>query len=330
MTKTRKKESISAPLDDEGLRQARLEDADLAERVRAWTGEAFAKNTQRAYRADWADFTDWCDGENLVPLPAEASTVAAYIEALAATHKIATIQRRLVSIKKAHRGIGVETPTTDPLVRLAWRAIRRRIGVAQEPKAPLLINDVRSMVGTLDSDLAGLRDRALLLLGFAGAFRRSELVAVRKGDLEFNPDGVTVRIRKSKTDQESRSRRVGVPFGTSTATCPVRALLAWLEASGITGGPVFRSLQRGRLGRIALSDKSVALVVKRAAEAAGLSPERYAGHSLRAGLATSAAIAGASERSIMKQTGHTTEKMVRRYIRDADLYRENAAESTGL
>ena len=309
----------------------RLGDAELAERVRAWTSEAFSKNTQRAYKADWRHFEEWCDAANLVPLPAEPSTVAAYVDALAATHKAATIQRRLVSIKKAHRGAGLEVPTDDPLVKLAWRAVRRRIGVAQDAKAPLLTNDVKAMVAKLPSTRAGARDRALLLLGFSGAFRRSELVALRVGDLEFNTDGVTVRIRKSKTDPESRGRKVGIPFGRSSASCPVRAARAWLDGAGITTGPVFRAMQRGgRVGRAALSDRAVALVVKRVARAAGLDPRRYAGHSLRAGLATAAAIAGASERSIMKQTGHVSEKMVRRYIRDADLYRDNAARTAGL
>jgi site-specific recombinase XerD len=310
-----------------------LRDRDLQEPrggSAVWASEAFAKNTQRAYRTDWNHFADWCDAQDRVDLPAEPATLAAYVDALAATHKASTIQRHLVSISKAHRARGVDTPTTDPLVKLAWRAVRRRIGVAQEGKAPLLTNDVRAMVAQLPATRTGLRDRALLLVGFSGAFRRSELVALTRRDLEFTSDGVTVRVRRSKTDPEARGRKLGIPFGRSEATCPVRALRAWLDSAKITTGPVFRGVRRGRVARTALSDKAVAFVVKRAALAVGLDPARYAGHSLRAGLATAAAIGGASERSIMKQTGHQSEKMVRRYIRDAELYRDNAAAATGL
>jgi len=166
--------------------------------------------------------------------------------------------------------------------------------------------------------------------GFSDAFRRSELVALTCRELEFTSDGVTIRIRRSKTDPEARGRKLGIPLGRFGVACPVRALRAWLDSTKITTGPVFRCVRRGRVARTALSDKTVALVVKRAALAAGLDAARYAGHSFRAGLATAAAIGGISDRSILRQTGHQSEKMVRRYIRDAELYRDNAATATGL
>jgi integrase len=187
------------------------------------------------------------------------------------------------------------------------------------------------MLEALPNTRVGLRDRALLLLGFAGAFRRSELVGLDVADLEFARAGVIVTLRKSKTDQEGRSRRLGIPFGSSEQTCPVRSVQAWLEAARISEGPVFRSLDRFQQVQGArLSDKAVALIIKRRAKAVGLDPARYAGHSLRAGLATSAAAAGASERVIMSQTGHRSADMVRRYIRDGSLFTSNPAGMVGL
>jgi integrase len=177
----------------------------------------------------------------------------------------------------------------------------------------------------------GLRDRALLLLGFAGAFRRSELVGLDVTDLELSSGGLVVTLRRAKTDQEGRSRRVGIPYGSSERTCPVRSLQAWLDSARISDGPVFRSLDKfQRVQNRRLSDKAVARIVKRRAAAVGLDPARYAGHSLRAGLATSAAAGGASERVIMAQAGHRSADMVRRYIRGGNLWRENAASLAGL
>jgi integrase len=205
--------------------------------------------------------------------------------------------------------------------------IRRTLGKAQNAKPPTLVDDLKRMLEKLPATRLGLRDRALLLLGFAGAFRRSELVSLDVADLEFTRAGLVVTRRKSKTDQEGRSRRLGVPYGSSEQTYPVRSLQAWLESARITDGPVFRALdrfQRVQPGR--LSDKAVALVVKRRAKAVRLDPARYAGHSLRAGLATSAAAAGASRRVIMSQTGHRSADMVRRYIREGSLFRGEWAD----
>jgi site-specific recombinase XerD len=187
------------------------------------------------------------------------------------------------------------------------------------------------MVEGLGTDPAGCRDRALLLLGFAGALRRSELVGLDVADFTEGTDGFTVRLRRSKTDQEGAGRTVGIPYGTNSATCPVRAWRAWLEVSGITEGPAFRSVDRhGHLGATGLSAQVVALVLKRHAAQAGLDPKEVAGHSLRAGLATSAAAAGVPERVIADQTGHKGTAMLRKYIREGSLFRENAASAVGL
>jgi integrase len=187
------------------------------------------------------------------------------------------------------------------------------------------------MVDAADVGLIGSRDRALILLGFAGAFRRSELVGLDIEDCAFGKDGLTVMLRRSKTDQDGAGRKIGIPYGSNPETCPVRVLQSWLEQAALTTGPVFRSINRdGRVQVGRLSPADVARIVKKLADRAGLDAANYAGHSLRAGHATSAAIAGASERSIMNQTGHRSVQMVRRYIRDGSLFRENSAGKLGL
>lgn len=303
----------------------------LEESARDFIGAARAENTTRAYRSDWADFTTWCESHAVASLPAAPDTVALYITDRAATLKASTIQRRIVAISQAHQAAGLDTPTSAAVVKTVWRGIRRTLGTAPDQKSAATVDVIRSMVGTLPATVAGRRDRAILLLGFAGAFRRSELVALDMNDLDFHCDGVTVTIRHSKTDQESEGRQVGIPYGQNVHTCPVRALVAWIEELGETTGPVFRAVtQRGNIADARLSDRTVALTVKRAAKAAGLDPAGFAGHSLRSGLATSAAAAGVPERHIMDQTGHKSERMVRMYIRRGSLYRNNAAAAVGL
>jgi integrase len=198
-------------------------------------------------------------------------------------------------------------------------------------KAAALIDDIRRMVDAAGAGLIGVRDRALILLGFAGAFRRSELVALDLADCSFGKDGLTVALRRSKTDQEGQGRKVGIPYGSNPGTCPVRNMQEWIQQAGISSGPVFRSINRhGQVQPAGLAGIDVARIVKKLAVKAGLDAAKFAGHSLRAGHATAAAIAGASERSIMNQTGHRSVQMVRRYIRDGSLWRENSAGRLGL
>lgn len=305
---------------------------ELARQARDYAARSRAPNTKRAYQNDWRDFTSWCEEQGLQPLPATPQTIALYLTARAETHRVSTLQRRLSAISQAHKAAGYPPVSTreEPL-HSVWMGIKREKGTAQQGKAPVVTEELRAMVTTLPDTLLGIRDRALLLLGFAGAFRRSELVSLDVDDLNMTRDGLIVTLRRSKTDQEGQGQKIGIPYGSNPTTCPVRALQAWLEASGITEGPLFRSIDRhGNLQPGRLSDKAVALVVKRRAEAVGLDPSKYSGHSLRAGLATSAAAAGASERAIMNQTRHRSVMMVRRYIRDGSLFRENAAAMVGL
>jgi site-specific recombinase XerD len=310
--------------------QAALE--TITSRTRSYAEQSLSQNTRRAYTSDWSHFTAWCAGVGFDPLPAAPETVALYITSLVEQgRKASTVQRRLTAISQAHKTAGYATPTTSPGVRAVWSGIRREHGTAQAGKAPVMTADLRAMVETLPDSLSGLRDQALLLVGFAGGFRRSELVALDTTDVQETADGLVVTIRRSKTDQDGQGRRIGLPYGSNPATCPVRALRAWYAASGITAGPLFRPINRhGQLQGRRLTAQSVALVVKRVAEAAGLDPARFSGHSLRSGLATSAAAAGVSERSIMNQTGHKSVVMVRKYIREGSLFRDNAAAGVGL
>jgi integrase len=313
---------------------------DLSEELRrtaaqatAFAANAQAHNTTRAYRADWADWTTWCSDRDLVALPAAPETVALYLtDLIGRGRKPATLARRLVAIAKAHELAGHDpSPTSSAKVRTVWAGIRRTVGTAQTGKAAVLVEDLRAMLAALPSSLRGKRDRALLLIGFAGAFRRAELVSLDVADLTFERAGLRVLLRKSKTDQEGKGRALGIPNGRHPNTCPVRALRAWLDAATITTGPVFRAVERDdQVAAGRLTAGVVGTVVKQAARAAGLDAAQYGGHSLRAGLATSAAAAGASERAIMAQTGHKSVTMVRRYIRDGELWRDNAAGAVGL
>lgn len=306
--------------------------AAAVNRAQAYAAYAKAAATRRAYASDWRDFQGWCSSKGLSCLPAGPESVALYIADLAEQHKPATIGRRMAAIAARHKACGYESPASmrHGAVASVWHGIRRTHGVAQSAKAPVLVENLRHMVGSLRPGVIGIRDRALLLVGFAGAFRRSELVGLDLDDVQFTSDGLVVTLRRSKTDQEGEGRKVGLPYGSTPETCPVRAVRAWIEASGIESGPLFRSITRHGKVQGRLSGFAVALVVKQYANAAGLGAAAYSGHSLRAGLVTSAAIAGASERSIMSQTGHRSTAMVRRYVRDANLFRENAAAKVGL
>ena len=303
----------------------------LIEQVRIYVRASKAENTLRGYQSDWRDFCGWCESQDVRPLPATPETVASYIAECAERLKVGSLQRRLNAIAEAHKAVGLDSPASAGIVRNTLKGIKRTHGTAAVQKAPALTEDVRAMVDVADAGLIGARDRALILLGFAGAFRRSEMVGLDAADCAFSKDGLTIALRRSKTDQEGAGRRVGIPYGSNPETCPVRVIQAWMEQAGVADGPLFRSLNRhGQVQAGRLSGIDVARVVKKLADRAGLDAAKCAGHSLRAGHATSAAVAGASERSIMNQTGHRSVQMVRRYIRDGNLFRENSAGKLGL
>jgi integrase len=315
----------------QGRAVARLE--DLARRARAFMDAAKAENSRRAYRSDWCHFEEWCRSHGLVSLPATPETVALYMTALAGDHKPASLQRKLTSITKAHQAAGFTTPASlqNAVVSETLKGIRRSLGTAQPGKEPLLTADIVKMLDALDEGRLGCRDRALLLMGFAGGFRRSELVSLDVGDINETADGLVVRVRRSKTDPEGKGTSVALPYGSTAAKCPVRSYRVWINAAGIADGPAFRSVDRhGRVSRGRMNAGSVARLIKRAADAAGLDPASYAGHSLRAGFATQAFLNGASEVSIMRQTRHKSLNTLRKYIRDRSLFRDNPAGKLGL
>src|ERR1017187_7643897 len=290
--------------------------AEIADRASEFIQQSKSKNTIRAYRADWDHFTAWCKSHGQASLPASADTVALYVADLAASLKPSTITRRISSISQAHQIAGMESPTRAAKVRLVLAGIRRTLGTAQEAKTPVLVDDLKRMIARLPEGLLGVRDRALLLIGFAGGSRRSELTALDRDAVEITRDGLVVTIRRSKTDQEAEGRKIGVPYGSNPATCPVRSFQEWLEKSGISEGPLFRPISRhGKMAATQLSEAAVGDVVKKYVEALGLDASHFAGHSLRSGLATSAAAAGASERSIMNRSEeHTSELQSPMYL----------------
>jgi len=305
----------------------------LAEQARLFIEGAKADNTRRAYRSDWRHFETWCRAQRLPSLPAKPETVTLYLTALAADHKPASLTRKLTSISKAHEAAGVPSPATmqNAVVSETMKGIRRSLGTDQPGKEPLLTADVIAMLDALDEGLLGVRDRALLLMGYSGGLRRSELANLDINDVTETEDGLVIRVRRSKTDPEGKGATVALPYGSAAATCPVRSYRSWIGTACVTAGPVFRAVDRhGRVAPGRLDAGSIARIVKRAAAAAGLDPTRYAGHSLRAGFATQAFLNGAAEVSIMRQTRHKSLATLRKYIRDRSLFRDNPAAKLGL
>lgn len=282
--------------------------------------------TLRAYRSDMSAFSAWCRARDLSPLPADPPTVASYIAHVAkAGLKASSIGRRIAAIRYAHKLRGLALPTEDESVRATLQGVRRSLGTAKKPKAPATDDLILAMLAHIPDSLQGKRDRALLLLGFAGAFRRSELVALDVEDLTETEAGLVIRIRRSKTDQEGAGQEVAIPHGRRLR--PVAALHDWLGVAGITEGPIFRSMRKGgAVTEDRLDAQTVAGVVKRLAVAAGLPSVDFAGHSLRSGFITSAAENGADLLRIMDQSRHVDVRTVRGYVRRADMFKAHAGD----
>lgn len=297
---------------------------------------AKAGSTRRAYASDFRDFTGFCAAHALPFLPSTPVTVALYMTHLAPRVTVATIRRRLAAITYAHREAGYsDSPASTRqhfIVREVLGGIARTRGTAQHGADPLMADAVKRIAAACPGTLLGARDKALALLGFSGAFRRSEIASIlRISDLTFTPQQLYIRLPRSKTDQEQAGRLVVIGWGEHQESCPVRTLQSWLDAAGLTDGPVFRAVDRhGRVASTALSTRSISKILKRAAARAGIDPASISGHSLRAGMATTAAIEGAQEREIALTTGHKSDEMVRRYIRDAEIFRANMTARLGL
>jgi len=290
-----------------------------------------SNNTKRSYISDWEDFKAWCLNHKREFLPASAETFSLYITSLSFTHKISSIRRRFASISQAHKLKGFENPTVHPNVRLVWQGILRTKKLSIKHASPTLLPHIRMIIDSVPEKLNGVRDRAIILLGFAGSFRRSEICNLEVNDIAKSNEGLVIRIRRSKTDQTGKGREIGILYGEHLETCPVRAVEEWLDCSGINEGPLFRKVTKdARVCRDALCPDGVGFILKRSFEKAGIDIKEFSAHSLRAGFATVAAMAGASERSIQNQTGHTSRETLRRYIRHASVFIDNAAMKLGL
>ena len=286
-----------------------------------------ANHTIDAYESDWNDFCDWCRYHHQTSYPAKPETIVNYINDLADYAKASTIRRRISAISENYNASWdhVENPCRAWIVKEALIGLTRLKGTVQKGKTPIYWEEIEEMIHRMDlSSLQALRDRAVLLLGFMGAFRRSELAGLDVEDIRKYPQGIVVIIRHSKTDQTSAGQQIGIPYLSHSSMDCIHALQEWLTAAGITSGPLFRSfLKNGKVSSRRLSDKSINLIVKKYAASIGLNPEMYGAHSLRHGFATYAALQGVEERLIMKQTRHRSVEMVRRYINEADLFTNN-------
>ena len=272
-----------------------------------------ADNTLKAYQSDFRDFTAFCVKNGFSSMPTQPKILALYITHLSKSYKFSTLKRRIASISVIHKLKGHYLDVKHPIIMENLHGIKRTLGSRQKAKKPLLINDLKLIIKVIDKE--NIRDKALILIGFAGGFRRSELVNIEYEDIEFVPEGIKILIKRSKTDQSGEGAIKAIPYFDNQEFCPVLALKKYIDKK-------FKNKNNAKIFEI--SDKSVALIIKKYAEKAGLDSSRYAGHSLRSGFATTAAEFGAEERNIMAMTGHKTTQMVRRYIQEANLFKNNA------
>ena len=294
-----------------------------------------ANNTLRAYKSDFRDFGVFCGKHGFNPLPTEPKIVSLYLTHLSANSKISTLRRRLVSIGVVHKIKGNYLDTKHPIIIENLMGIKRKKGSIQTGKKPILINHLKQIINVIDEQkiekIKKLRNKTLILIGFGGGFRRTELVSINYEDMDFIEEGVKIIVRKSKTDQFGEGMIKGLPYFSNEKYCPATNLKNWLTLSKIKTGPIFRRFAKGSiLTNHRLTDQSVALIIKDCLKLAGIENQNFSGHSLRSGFATVAAESGADERSIMAMTGHKTTQMVRRYIKDANLFKNNALNKVKL
>lgn len=304
-----------------------------------------SRNTWKSYQSDCRHFEKWCSENQHRHFPADAKTVATYLLHLRESHKLSTLSRRIAAISQAHFAAGLENPTLSPQVKMTMKGLRNEYGAKQTVRRmkPAVSSIIHKLLDPLGDSLIDSRDRALILIGFAGAFRRSELAQLQLADISVTVEGLRIVLRKSKTDQEGQGYAKGIAYGSEERTCPVRAWQTWLTESAITEGMAFRSVQRQRqkprrkdapqppivMGE-SISDRTIANIIKRRAASAGLDARAFSGHSLRAGLITEAARRGKPERAIMKQSGHKHLPTLREYIREGSLFMDNVSSDVGL
>ena len=291
-----------------------------SKQVAEYVEQGLSNSSKRAYSSDLTHFEAWGG-----TIPASDSVIASYLAEHANNLSLATLVRRLAALSKAHSAKGLISPTQSELVKATMRGIKRSKGTAQTEARPLLRDDLFAILERTADDVKSVRDRALLLIGFAGAFRRSELARLNFEDIVQVRQGIIIHLRRSKTDQYGAGRKIGIPIGRGR-WCPVTSLREWMQRGEITEGAIFRRINRhGQIHRNRISGEAVSIVLKSRAAKAGMDDTGYSGHSLRAGLATSAAMAGASQWKIRQQTGHASDAMLNRNIRDGDIFNDNAA-----
>ena len=295
-----------------------------------------ANNTVRAYKSDFNDFEIFCVQNGFKSLPSDPKIVSLYLTHLSSKDaKMSTLKRRLVSIGVIHKLKGHYLDTKHPSIIENIMGIKRRKGSIQKAKKPILINSLKLIINAIDEqnnqEIKKLRDRSIILIGFSGGFRRNEIVSLDNDDLDFVSEGVKINIKRSKTDQFGEGFTKALPYFDSSQYCPVISLKNWLDISKITSGPVFRRFLKGsKLSENRLTDQTVAILIKKYLNLAGINSKNYSGHSLRSGFATSAAESGVEERNIMAMTGHKSTEMVRRYIKEANLFKNNALNKIKL
>jgi len=292
-----------------------------------------ANNTIRAYKSDFKDFELFCVKNRFKSVPTDPKIISLYLTYLSTKDvKVSTLKRRLVSIGVIHKFKGYYLDTKHPTIIENIMGIKRRKGSIQKGKKPILINDLKILINVIDKEnkeeIKRLRDRSIILIGFSGGFRRNEIVSLDFDDLDFVSEGLKINLKRSKTDQYGEGVAKGLPYFDNLQYCPVISLKKWIDISNIDKGPLFRRFSKGsKLTENRLTDQTVALIIKKYLKLAGIESKNYSGHSLRSGFATSAAQSGADERSIMSMTGHKSTEMVRRYIKEANLFKNNALKN---
>ena len=295
-----------------------------------------ATNTVRAYKSDFNDFGLFCAKNGFKSLPTDPKVVSLYLTYLSTKAiKISTLKRRLVSIGVIHKLKGHYLDTKHPAIIENIMGIKRRKGSIQNGKKPILISYLKKIIDVIDEqkkeEIKKLRDRSLILIGFSGGFRRNEIVSLDYDDLDFVPEGLKITVKRSKTDQFGKGSIKGLPYFDNQKYCPVVSIKNWINISKINSGSIFRRFLKGSIiSKNRLTDQTVALLIKEYLNLAGIDSKNYSGHSLRSGFATSAAESGAEERSIMAMTGHKSTEMVRRYIKEANIFKNNALNKIKL
>ena len=303
---------------------------EMANELKECIKNSKSYNTRRAYSADWKYFVDWCNERGLAFLPSSPHTIGLYLVSLSKTHKAATLDRKLLSIKQAHNYARYPLDKNDTTIRDAMKGIKNMIGTSQVRKSPVLTEDLKQMVSVYDESLIGKRNRAILLIGFGGAFRRSEIVSLRMEDFHFNKNGIEITLRKSKTDQQGKGEIIPISYGSTLETCPVRSFKDWIESAGITSGYVFPSITKGgRVNQKPLSGTFIAMIIKDNNHVKN-SDGDFSGHSLRAGFCTQAAMNNLPMQACMKHARQKKIETHMKYVRIANIWTDCPSAKLGL